>query len=304
MKILILSRSAKIDSTRLLIEAARARGHHVKVVNPSQLEMHLDGKSVNLFFQGKALPMPHVVIPRIASSLSSYGLAVVEQFHMRGVLPLNDAQAMGQSRNPMRCLQRLSAHGVNIPQTVMARAPRDLKHLLTQVGGVPVMVKVQKGPDRHSAMVCETEQSLEAALEAVAGLGQDLIVQQYVRDVGIDVRVFVVGQRAIAAAHRSHTSGKRKRSAKEKALTAIELSPAQRSAAENAARVMGLEVCTVDMLDVGGVPKVFEVNAVPALGDIEAATGVNVALAIVERAEALYASQKGRASSSHQGATP
>ena len=304
MKIVILSRSAKLDSTRRLIDAARARDHQIKAVNPSELEMHLDGKTAGLFYKGKSLPMPDLVIPRIASSLSSYGLAVVEQFHMRGVVAFNDAQAMGQSRNPMRCLQRLSAHGVDIPQTVMARSAGDLKQMLSLVGGVPVMVKVQKGPDRHSAMVCETRQSLEAALDAVVGLGQDLIIQQYVRDVASDVRVFVVGQRAIAAAHRSHTSGKRKRSAKEKALTATVLTDAQRKAAETAAKVMGLELCTIDMLDVGGLPKVFEVNAVPALGDMEEATHVNIALAIVERAEALYGRQKVRAQSSQQGATP
>ncbi len=295
MKIVILSRSAQVDSTRRLVEAARARDHHVKVVNPSQLEMHLDGKTASLFLNGKPLPLPDVVIPRIATSLSSYGLAVVEQFQMRGVLALNDAQSMGQSRNPMRCLQRLSASGVDIPQTVMARAAGDLKQMLERVGGVPVIVKVQKGPDRHSAMVCETRQSLEAALEAVVGLGQDLIIQQYVHDVTSDMRVFVVGQRAIAAVHRSHTSGKRKRSAKEKLLTAAELAPAQRKAAEVAAKVMGLELCTVDMLVQGGVPKIFEVNAVPALGDMETATRVNIAGAIVERAEALYLRHKARA---------
>lgn len=304
MKIVILSRSAKLDSTSRLIDAARAREHVVKVVNPSQLEMHLDGKSASLFYKGKPLPMPDVVIPRIATSLSSYGLAVVEQFHMRGVIAVNEAQAIGQSRNPMRCLQRLSANGVDIPQTVMARAASDLKQMLSLVGGVPVIVKVQKGPDRHSAMVCETRQSLEAALEAVVGLGQDLIIQQYVRDVASDVRVFVVGQKAIAAAHRSHTSGKRKRSAKEKVLSGVQLTDAQRKAAETAAKVMGLELCTIDMLDVGGLPKVFEVNAVPALGDMEEATHVNIAAAIVDRAEALYATKKVRASSSQQGATP
>ena len=53
MKITILSRSASIPSTKRLVEAARARGHKVRVLNPVRVEMHLDGRSANLYYQRK-----------------------------------------------------------------------------------------------------------------------------------------------------------------------------------------------------------------------------------------------------------
>jgi ribosomal protein S6--L-glutamate ligase len=43
----------------------------------------------------------------------------------------------------------------------------------------------------------------------------------------------------------------------------ITLTDAQRRAAAEAARLTGLEVAAVDMLDVPGVPKVFEVHSSP-----------------------------------------
>ncbi|MDY7230902.1 ATP-grasp domain-containing protein [Hyalangium rubrum] len=288
MKITILSRSASIPSTRRLVEAGRERGHQVRVLNPGRVEMHLDGRSANLYYKRKKLPPCDVVIPRIAQSINSYGLAVVNQFGIRGVPLMNTAQAIAQSRNKMRSLQLLSAQGIDIPATVMAREAADLKAMVGLVGGVPVLVKLLQGQEKHGVMVCESLQSLEAALEAVLGLGHNLVVQQYVKHTGKDVRVLVVGGRAVAAVWRRPRVGRLSHTLTQGArLEAAELTEAWRGVAERTARLVGLEVAAVDMLDVKGKPKVFEVNSSPALPDMEAATGMDLATPLIERAEAL-----------------
>lgn len=294
MKITILSRSSSIPSTRRLVEAARARGHQARVLNPGRVEMHLDGSSASLFYKRKRLPPCDVVIPRIAQSINSYGLAVVNQFGIRGVPLMNTAQAIAQSRNKMRSLQLLSANGIDIPSTVMARDAADLKAMVGLVGGVPVLVKLLQGQEKHGVMVCESLQSLEAALEAVLGLGHNLVVQQYVQKSGQDIRVLVVGGQAVAAVERRPRVGKLSHTLiKGARLKGIELSQACRVTAERAARLVGLEVAAVDLLDVKGQPKVFEVNSSPALPEMETATGMDLATPIIERAEALLAGAPG-----------
>ena len=288
MKITLLSRSASIPSTKRLIEAARARGHKARVLNPVRVEMHLDGRSANLYYQRKKLSPCDVVIPRIAQSISNYGLAVVNQFAMRGIPIVNSAQAIAQSRNKMRTLQLLSAHGIDIPATVMARDAGDLTEMVGLVGGVPVLVKLLQGQEKHGVMVCESLQSLEAALEAILGLGHNLVVQQYVKKTGHDLRVLVIGGRAVAGVRRRPRVGRLSATLNRGArLEGITLSPSQREAAEGAARLVGLDVAAVDLLDVQGAPKVFEVNSSPALPEMEAATGMDLAGLIVERAEQL-----------------
>jgi ribosomal protein S6--L-glutamate ligase len=286
MKITVLSRSASIPSTKRLLEAARARGHKARVLNPVRVEMHLDGRSANLYYQRKKLSPCDVVIPRIAQSISNYGLAVVNQFAMRGIPIVNSAQAIAQSRNKMRTLQLLSANGIDIPATVMARDAGDLKEMVGLVGGVPVLVKLLQGQERHGVMVCESLQSLEAALEAILGLGHNLVVQQYVKKTGHDLRVLVIGGKAVAGVQRRPRVGRLSATLNRGArLERITLSPAQREAAEGAARLVGLDVAAVDLLDVQGAPKVFEVNSSPALPEMEAATGMDLASLIVEQAE-------------------
>jgi ribosomal protein S6--L-glutamate ligase len=295
MKVIILSRSVTIPSTRRLVEAARDRGHSVRVLNPVRVQMHLDGHSANLYYHRKKLASPDVVIPRIAQSISNYGLAVVNQFAMRNIPLMNGAQAIAQARNKMRALQLLSANGIDIPATVMARDAAELREMVDLVGGVPVLVKLIQGQEKTGVMVCESLQSLAAALEAILGLGHNLIIQEYVRKSAQDLRVLVVGGKAIAAVRRRARVGRLSRTLLRGArLEGIDISDQQRDAAVRAAGLMGLEVAAVDLLDVRGRSKVFEVNSSPALVDMEEATGIDLATHIIARAEAIGATRAAR----------
>lgn len=294
MNVVILSRSRSIPSTRRLVDAARERGHTVRVMNPSHVSVHLDHKGSRLRHHQKILKVPDVVIPRIAASIASYGLPVVKQFSVHGAVTMNSAYAIGLSRNPARCLQKLSANGIDIPSTVLARDAQELKAMLPLVGGVPVLVKLLAGTERRAVMLCETEQSLEAALEAVLGLGHNIVMQEYLRKAGRDLRVFCVGGKALAAVTRVPRFGKASRTIQRFArLERCVLTEPVRQAAEAAAKLMELEVGAVDLLEVkSGTPRVFEVNPSPSLPDMEAATGIDLATAIIERAEALVAARK------------
>lgn len=294
MRAVILSRSRSIPSTRRLVEAARARGHTVRVMNPAHVSVHFDRKGSRLRHHQKIIQAPDVVIPRIAASIASYGLPVVKQFSAHGAVTMNSAYAIGLARNPARCLQKLSANGIDIPSTVMARDAQELKAMVPLVGGVPVLVKLLAGTERRAVMLCETEQSLEAALEAVLGLGHNIVMQEYVRKAGRDLRVFVVGGRALAAVSRVPRLGKASRTLQRYArLERCVLTEPVRQAAEAAAKLLELEVGAVDLLEArAGVPRVFEVNPSPSLPDMEGATGVDLATAIIERAEALVAARK------------
>lgn len=294
MKIVVLSRSRTIPSTRRLIEAAQARGHTVRVLNPVQLSVQLGTGAPRLVHKKKKVSIPDVVIPRIASSIASYGLAIVEQFAAHGAVVLNSARAIGLSRNPARCLQRLSAAGIDIPATVMSREVGDLQAMVDEVGGVPVLVKLLQGSERRGIMLCESRQSLEASLEAILGLGHNIVMQEYVRKAQRDVRVFVVGGRAIAAVCRVPRPGRLSRTlARFARLEPAELTTAVKDAAEAAARLCELEVCAVDLIEQqrkkGGRSRVFEVNASPALPEMESTTGLDLATAVIARAEELVA---------------
>jgi ribosomal protein S6--L-glutamate ligase len=285
----VLSRSPEILTTRRIVEAARARGFRAHVIDPLEIQLGLGKSGPRAYWRGRRLPRPDVVVPRIGLSVHQYGLAVVNHLEFMGVPVLNGAYGIAASRNKMRSLQMLSVAGVAVPRTVMASEPAGIEEMVKLVGGVPVLVKLLSVSEKSGVMICESLQSLEAALEAILGLGQNIVVQQYLRGArGRDLRVLVVGGEAIAAMRRNAPLGRLAPNLRRGArFEPVELSVEYARPALEAARVLQLEVCAVDMLDVKGGPRVFEVNSSPSIREAEAACGVDVAGRIVDRAAAL-----------------
>jgi len=285
----VLSRSSALYTTRRLLDAARIAGHRARVVDPLRCQIHLSGGASQLLYRRKPLPRVDVCIPRVGQSVQSYGLAVLDQLERLGVPSLNGAQAISRSRAKMRCLQHLSVHGVPVPATVLADDARDLKEMVSLVGGCPVLIKLLQGGERTGGMVCETVQSMEAALEALLALGHHVLVQEYVRDrKGRDLRALVVGGRLVGAVRRVPRVGRLGRTLQAGArFEAARLRPELARLAERTAEMVGLEVAAIDMIDGDGGPKVFEVNSSPGLREVEHATGVDAARAMVERAAQL-----------------
>ncbi|HTN51326.1 MAG TPA: RimK family alpha-L-glutamate ligase [Anaeromyxobacter sp.] len=289
MNLTVLSRSSEIYTTRRLVEAAQARGMAARVIDPLEVELGLGDDAPQVYWRRRRFPRTDVVVPRIGLSIHQYGLAVVNQLELIGLPVLNGAYGIAASRNKMRSLQMLSAAGIRVPRTVMASDPSGLKEMVRLVGGVPVLVKLLAVGEKSGVMICESLESLEAALEAILGLGQNIVVQQYLRGArGRDLRALVVGGEVAAAMRRTAPHGRFARNLRRGArFEAVDLPPAYARVAVAAARTLQLEVCAVDMLDVKGIPRVFEVNSSPSIREAETACGVDVAGRIVERAAAL-----------------
>src|SRR3984893_16735737 len=121
MRLVILSRNEQLYSTRVLVEAARRRGHAVQVLDTLQFDIRVSTRSPELFYRGEPVGPVDAVIPRIGASITFYGLAVVRQFEMLGVYCLNESQAIARSRDKLRSLQLLSRHDIGLPPTVYTR---------------------------------------------------------------------------------------------------------------------------------------------------------------------------------------
>ncbi len=288
MRMLVLSRSASLYSTSRIVLAARARNHEVSVIDPLDFQIVVARGKASLYVGGQRAPKVDVVVPRIGASITSYGLAVVRQFDLMGVPVLNNATSIGRSRDKLRALQMLARAGLDVPTTVCARSPAGLEAALELVRGCPAIVKLQQGTQGIGTMIADTAQAAHALLETFWAMGQDIVLQEYVRESkGRDVRVIVVGGKVIASMRRVAKKGEFRanlhRGARGMGLT---LSARYRSVAVRAAREMGLEVAGVDMLEGKSGPRVLEINSSPGLEGIERASGVDVAAAVVAHAEA------------------
>ncbi len=297
MRFLLLSRNANLYSTSRIVLAARARGHEVVVIDPLDLQIVVAKGRSGLLHEGNPVPRVDLVIPRIGASITNYGLAVVRQFDLMGVPVLNSAVSIARSRDKLRALQLLNRKNIDVPATICARSPAGVDSALALVG-CPAIVKLQQGTQGIGTMIAETPQAVHSLLETLWAMGQDIVLQEYVRESkGRDIRIIVVGGRVVASMRRVAKPGEfRSNLHRGGKGNQVKLLPASyRNAAIRAVKVMGLEVAGVDMLESKKKPKILEINSSPGLEGVERASGIDVASAIIEHAEK-YAISHGRIS--------
>ena len=284
MKLAILSRNSKLYSTRQLVEAARQRGHTVRVLDPLRCYMRIASSGFQLHYKGRSLAGYDAVIPRIGASITRYGTAVLRQFELMGTYSPNPSDAILRARDKLRAHQLLAAQGIDLPVTVFGDNPDDTSDLLSMLGPPPHVIKLNEGAQGAGVMLTEKPSASRSVVEALRGLYASFVVQEFIGEAdGADLRCFVVGDEVVASMRRQAPEGDF-RSNLHRGGTALHVAATdeERVVAIRAARVLGLGVAGVDLIRAKRGPLVLEVNSTPGLEGIEAVCGVDVAGRIVE----------------------
>ena len=284
MKLAILSRNSKLYSTRRLVEAARARGHSVRVLDPLRCYMRIASDGFSMHYKGKPIAGYDAVIPRIGASITRYGTAVLRQLEMMGSYTPNPSDAILRARDKLRAHQLLAAQGIGMPITVFGDNPDDTVDLLSMLGPPPHVIKLNEGTQGAGVMLTEKPSASRSVIEALRGLYANFVVQEFIAEAqGADLRCFVVGDRVVASMRRQAPEGDF-RSNLHRGGTAepVEASQAEKDVAVRAARSLGLNVAGVDLIRAQRGPLVLEVNSTPGLEGIEQVGAEDVAGAIID----------------------
>lgn len=287
MKIAMMCRNPKLYSHQRLVEAAEKRGHSVDIINTLRVIVDIAAHRPTLRYKGATLDGYDAVIPRIGASVTFYGLAVLRQFEMMGVYPLNESVAIGRSRDKLRSMQLLARKGIGLPVTAFAHDPKQADEVIEIAGGAPVIIKLLEGTQGIGVVLGETHSSAKSVIEAFNGVSVNILVQEFIKEAGgMDIRCFVIGDKVIAAMKRQGAEGDfRSNLHRGGSAQRIKITPQERATAVGAAKAMGLNVCGVDMLRANHGPVVMEVNSSPGIEGLEKATGIDVADKIIEYLE-------------------
>jgi len=248
LRIAILTQEPNNYSNKRMIEAAETRGHVVDCIHTSRCYMSINAHKPEVYYDGKALPRYDAVIPRIGSSMTFYGMAVVRQFEAMGVYCLN----------------------------------------MDLVGGAPVVVKLLESTQGKGVVLADTRKTASALIDAFRGLKAHFLVQEFVKEAGgSDLRCFVVGGKVVGAMMRTAQAGEFRSNVHQGgSVSKVRLTKEERRTAIKAARILKLNVAGVDILRSDTGPKILEVNSSPGLEGIEKATEKDIAGSIIECIEA------------------
>lgn len=271
-----------------IVKAARELGYTAKVYRAADCELYYNGSGPEVLYKGKKFPKVDVMIPRV-SALTNVDLraSVVKQFELLGVPVLNSYDSILKAKNKLKTLQILSHYGIPLPRTIVIGKNDNLREAIKKVGGAPVIIKSPFGSLGSGVMIVE---SFRAAQSAADFFGTRIVlIQEFVKESkGKDTRVFVVGGKVVAAMQRTAKKGEfRSNAALGGKGRPVDVPAEYAELAIKSAELLGLDMAGVDILDTKNGPVILEVNSNPGFEELEAATGIDVAKAIVERAVGL-----------------
>lgn len=303
MKVGILSRNRMLYSTGRLVQAARAQGHDVLVIDTMTVAVEAgtaDGRRVKVVKTGilpawgrqqggssravTRLPPLDAIVPRIGTSITQYGLAVVRQFEAQGAWTTATSAAIACSRDKLHSLQLMAQAGLPIPKTAVLAQPEAVITAVQSVGGPPVIIKLVRGTQGKGVILAHNLATAVAVMKTIQQANRQALVQEFIAEsAGKDLRLIVVGNRCVAAMERRASGEGEFRANLHLGGTAVPITPDRQmiELAVAAAQAHGLKVAGVDILLSNRGPLVLEVNSSPGLQGIETVTGVDVAGEII-----------------------
>ena len=286
MNLGILSQDINLYSTSRLYETAKKRGHNVEVVSYLRCYMNIAKANPRIFFRGTELNFD-VVIPRIAATWTFYGAAVVRQFALMGSLSANSSASISRSRDKLRALQLIGNSGVEMPVTGYVHLSRDIESVLNTVGNPPYVIKLLEGTQGRGVVLTETMEAAISAIETMKKIDANILIQEFISEAsGQDIRAIVVGDKVVASMKRIARPGEfRSNVHLGGSVENYTLTEEETKSAVKAAKVLGLSVAGVDLIQSNRGSLVLEVNSSPGLEGIEKASGVDVADEIIKYLE-------------------
>ena len=283
-RLVILSRGPKLYSTKRLASEAEKAGWDVKILDPLALTVIVDERGGKIFYRGWPVEC-EAIIPRIGYSITEEGVRRVRQFERMGVIVMNSSDGITRSRDKLIACQMMSSGNIPVPITAQVVSWEDTNRAISRVGGTPCVVKATEGTHGAAVFLAKTDQHARQLVYQMLERDMRPLVQEYIGEShGKDIRALVVGGKVVACMRRRangdefrsnfHLGGN---------VEKVTIDPDYEKIAIKAARILGLEIAGVDLLESDRGALVLEVNSSPGLEGIEKASEVNVAAAVSER---------------------
>ncbi|KAF0973123.1 hypothetical protein FDP41_008627 [Naegleria fowleri] len=281
----ILCKEVKyLYSQKRIFECAWKANIQVKLMEIGRFEFVVHKGSSNLLYDGTSIDLPQVVIPRLGAKINYYGLAVLR--YLEGIpsplrpLILNTSSSIEVARDKFFTMQRLVAKNIPVPKTCIAKFPLDIQKIENSFA-FPLIFKKASGSQGNGVMLVQDNAQLADIAELVDPNTQ-LLIQEFIKDSsGKDIRVIVIGGRAIGAMKRIANKGFKSNFHQGGRVEPVQLTLELELLAVESAKACCLDIAGVDILFDGDSHKICEVNSSPGFEGFELATGIDVAKEIL-----------------------
>lgn len=270
-----------------LEDAAKSRGYDAKLLYLHRCSLSICPHAPEVYYDGNPIAQDFdLIIPRVDTPHTEYGLTVLRQFTSMHIFTSDDARALELGRDKIRCVQRLLRENVPFPSTGFAHSKEDFDNIINTVGGVPLIIKVVEGTEGVGVFLADDMKHAVNLLKTFKQLSTPLMVQKFIEEsAGTDIRAFVIDGEVVASMQRQSQDGDfRANVALGGGVESVTLSELEKEIAIKAAQAIKINVAGVDLIRSNQGPLVIEINVSPGFTGLEHVTGMDIAGKIVDYA--------------------
>jgi len=283
MRVVILASRSGWHTDQLL-RVLTERGHTAALARYEDLVATVRG-GTTVHSGTAALTDADLVLARIIPNGSLeqiiFRVDVLHALEERGTRIVNSARVIERTVDKFWTSTTLERHGLPTPATVVCESLETAYEARERLGG-DVIVKPLFGSMGLGMVRVTDEETAFRVFRAIDTIRGVFYLQRTIAHGGRDVRAFVVGGRVVAAMER-RAPGWRTNIAQGAEARPLALPPAWAELAVRAAEVVGATYAGVDLLPAtDGSVYVLEVNGIPGWQGLQAATGLDIAAALVE----------------------
>jgi ribosomal protein S6--L-glutamate ligase len=281
-RLAVLTSRLDLPVHRELEQAAARAGHEIVILDALRCVAQAQPPRLLVYPDAGALAGVAAVLPRIGNWRADSALAALSALEAAGVPSLNASRAVRVGRDHWLTAQCLAAAGIAHPETVAGAEPLALAQAAALVCGVPCVVKHRRSRQGIGVLRCASVPELEAVLDSLWRVGEEVVVQRFCPPGGVCRRALVLAGEVLGATEHTAVAPEfRANAARGARVRAVALEAELAALALRAAQAVGLGFAGIDLLPDGTRWVVGEVNPSPGWTHFAAATGVAVAERVV-----------------------
>ena len=278
-------KNVNYETDRLLVEG----GEGTELIYHPNVDIIVDRQDRrSIRVKNRVVDLPNVVIPRTGSGTGYFGHSLLRHFERLGVPLLNNSASIEVTKDKLHAAQVFAEQHLPTPKTMLVKDPVNPRLVEKEIG-FPCVVKIFAGSYGKGVYLCNNSREFRDFIEFAHGIKSDeaIIVQEFIKSrPGEDVRVIVVGGKALGAMKRSSKDGSFKANITRGGVGEnYPLNPRIEEIAIKTTNALGLDVAGIDLLFDGDDYKLCEANSAPGFKGFEKYTGINVARAIIDYAK-------------------
>ncbi len=239
-------------------------------------------KNPQVLYKNTDLTDFDVVFPRLAGKDLLFSEQLIEILNESEAYVHMDSDSFSLSSNKFYTMKELSGNDIKIPRSIYTLSTETATEAANNMG-YPVTIKLISGYGGKGIMRAKDESELRPIIDTLEVFEQDICLQDFIENPGEDIRIIVIGEETYSYKRvglekewRSNIS----RGGDRKDFDAPE---EMREMAVRASKVMGFDVCGVDIIQSEEWGYIVEVNASPGITkETSEAVGVDIPEKIIK----------------------